>query len=97
MYPTSLVSPAFGPGGRSAGGSGRRAAGARGSNASTWQQLSASSSGAGAAAGGSSQWETDGMSYEELVQLEDVKVTATKSAIDRLETTVLSESCPPDE
>ena len=42
-------------------------------------------------------WETDGMSYEELVQLEDVKVTATKSAICSMETTILSEPCSADE
>ena len=37
-------------------------------------------------------WEMDGMSYEELCQLEDVKVTATRDDIRALRTVVLTGS-----
>ena len=45
------------------------------------------------------QWETDGMSYEELCKLEDVKVTAPKRVVDGLETAVVGHgwSCGKDD
>ena len=79
--PSSLVSPAYGS------ASARHRGGSTASGVGRSRSLPAPTSSSSAGL-----WETDGMSYEDLCKLEDVKVTLPKSAINRLETTVLKEN-----
>ena len=80
MFPTSLVTPAYGLPIAS------RAAPRSSSFRSAAPPPPRFTTTLGSSRTGAQQWETDGMSYEDLCKLEDVKVTAPKRVVKSLET-----------